>query len=90
MRGAGPSHVGSLRAAKMLYDDSTAAFEETRTSTLERFPVYVQHLNRKALRRARLSFDTCPRADTSIEKNETMNRCERSAMRGEYLSDLYV
>ena len=67
-RGAGFSHVGSLRAENRLYDDKTAALEETRTSAFERFPVYVQHLKRKFFRRERLSFVICPRADTSTEK----------------------
>ena len=43
-RGAGSSQVGSLRAEKILYDDSTAALDEIRIKDLEMALLLSQHL----------------------------------------------
>ena len=88
IRGSGSSHVGSFRAEKMLYEVKRAAFEETRIRGLVSALGFVQLLTSKLFRRERFSFVICPRADTSTEKKETRWRCERSAIRGEYFSDL--
>ena len=67
MSGAGPSHVGSLRAEKMLYDESKDALEEIRIRSLKETLEPAQHLWRKLLRRDRLFFEIWPRAETSTE-----------------------
>ena len=87
-RGAGSSQVGSLRAAKMLYEARRAALEEIRIRVLEVEHELTQHLRRKHLRRDWLLFVIWPRAEISTEKKETTYRLERSATRGAYFSDL--
>ena len=57
--------MGSVRAKKMLYDERSAALDETRMRDLEIARGAVQHLMRNDLRRERLSLVTCPLAETS-------------------------
>ena len=89
VRGGGSSHDGSLRAAKMLYDERSAAFDETRINDLAFRPEPSQHLWKKPFKRDWLSFVIWPRAETSMEKKWTIRSRDKSATRGAYFSDLY-
>ena len=65
---AGDVQVGSLRAQKMLNELSRAALEQIFVIAPCDLRGPWQQRNRKALKRARLPFETWPRTETSIGK----------------------
>ena len=64
-------HDGSLRAEKILYDDKSDAFEQTRISDFVTNLASLQHLKAKDFKRALLDFEMKPLAEISIEKRDT-------------------
>ena len=87
-KGGGSSQVGSLRAQKILNDESRAALEATLMRDLEMPLGFEQHFKMKDFSRERFSLEIWPLAETSIQKNDTTRDRARSAIREAYFSVL--
>ena len=64
-------HDDSLRAEKILYDDKSDAFEQTRISDFVTNLASLQHLKAKDFKRALFDLEMKPLAEISIEKRDT-------------------